>query len=68
MLALAQHPMYAALIPLIALWVHDTRVVIDTLGQLDEGTHVPQLKGCVDRERLGVLGHSLGGVVRATSR
>ncbi len=61
--ALAQSPSYAVLLPVLELWTHDTRLVIDALGQLDDGTLAPRLKGLVDAEHLGVFGHSLGGML-----
>lgn len=56
-------PGYAVLVPVLEVWVHDTRVVIDTLGQVNDGTLAPKLKGLVDAEKLGVFGHSLGGIL-----
>ena len=56
MKALAAHRTYAALEPVLASWRHDTEVVIDQL------TSIP-LKDSVDATRVGVFGHSLGGIV-----
>lgn len=61
--ALMKYPSYAALVPVMELWVRDTRAVIDALGQLDEGALAPRLKGLVDAEHVGVFGHSMGGMV-----
>lgn len=63
MLALMEQTAYAALVPVMELWRRDTRVVIDRLAELDSGGLAPQLKGVVDAERLGVFGHSMGGMV-----
>lgn len=58
MTAIAEHPSYAALVPVLARWRRDTTVVLDQLGRLP----VP-LAEFVDIERVGVFGHSLGGMV-----
>jgi dienelactone hydrolase len=63
MSAIAAQPSYAALVPVLEVWTHDTRVVLDTLGHLDAGALAPPLRGLVDASRVGAFGHSLGGIL-----
>jgi dienelactone hydrolase len=63
MQALAATSSYAALGPVLERWVKDTRVVLDHLEKLDAGALAAPLEGVVDGGRVGVLGHSLGGMV-----
>jgi predicted dienelactone hydrolase len=58
MLAVAAHPTYAVLAPMLATWRRDTTVVLDRLAQLPA-----PLRDLVDVGRVGVFGHSLGGMV-----
>lgn len=63
MRALAAHASYAPLMPVLDVWAADTRAVLDALGQLDEGTLCPLLRGTIDSSRVGAFGHSLGGIL-----
>jgi dienelactone hydrolase len=63
MQAVAGQPSYAALVPVLEAWTRDTRQVLDALGPLDDGALTPVLRGHLDAPRLGVLGHSLGGIL-----
>jgi dienelactone hydrolase len=63
MQAIAATSSYSALGPVLERWVQDTRVVLDHLGKLDTGALAPPLKGVVDGARVGVFGHSLGGML-----
>lgn len=63
MKALAEHPSYAPLLPTLEIWRHDARVVLDSLARLDEGAGPAPLRGALDQERVGVFGHSLGGIL-----
>lgn len=56
MTALAAHRTYAVLQPVLEAWRHDTEVVLDQLNAIP-------LKEIVDAARVGVFGHSLGGMV-----
>lgn len=56
MKALAAHRTYAVLQPVLETWRHDTEVVLDQLN-------ATPVKEIVDATRVGVLGHSLGGMV-----
>jgi predicted dienelactone hydrolase len=61
--ALAKHSTYEPLAAVLEVWAHDTRVVLDNLGRLDDGGVVTPLRGIVDKERVGAFGHSLGGIL-----
>jgi predicted dienelactone hydrolase len=43
-------------------WVEDTRLVVDRLDTLPPGTVAGRLSRRLDRKRIGVFGHSMGGV------
>jgi predicted dienelactone hydrolase len=43
-------------------WVDDTKLVLDRLNALSPSTAAGRLAASVDRERVGVFGHSMGGV------
>ena len=58
MRAVAAHPSYGALVPVLATWRRDTTEVLDRLGELPS-----PLQELADVERVGVFGHSLGGMV-----
>jgi predicted dienelactone hydrolase len=58
MSAVAAHPTYAVLLPVLATWRRDTTVVLDRLGELPA-----PLGAVLDVEHIGVFGHSLGGMV-----
>lgn len=58
MQALAALPGYAPLPEVMERWADDTRAVLHRLPTLDE-----PLAGLVDASAVGVLGHSLGGMV-----
>lgn len=58
MVALAALPGYAPLPEVMERWADDTRAVMDRLSTLDA-----PLAGLVDPAAIGVLGHSLGGMV-----
>jgi len=60
---LAAHPTYAVLLPVLEGWTRDTRAVLDQLPALDEGVLSATLRGLVDVDRLGLFGHSLGGIL-----
>ncbi|MFO0600921.1 MAG: hypothetical protein U0228_36765 [Myxococcaceae bacterium] len=59
MVALAGLPGYAPLPAVMERWADDTRTVLGALSNLP----APPLTGLVDSTRVGVLGHSLGGMV-----
>lgn len=61
--ALAKHPSYAPLLATLEVWGRDTRVVLDNLARIDEGAGPAPLRGALDRERVGLFGHSLGGIL-----
>lgn len=61
--AVAALPAYAVLLPVLEVWAHDTRVVLDTLPRLDEGALAANLRGLVDSAHVGAFGHSLGGIL-----
>jgi predicted dienelactone hydrolase len=44
-------------------WVDDTKLVLDTLTSLPRDTPAARLASRLDVNRLGVFGHSMGGVV-----
>jgi alpha-beta hydrolase superfamily lysophospholipase len=46
-------------------WVDDTKVVLDQLSALPSATRAGQVAGRIDLTRLGVFGHSMGGVTAA---
>jgi predicted dienelactone hydrolase len=46
-------------------WVDDTRLVVDRLASLPPGSAAGRLAARVDERRLGVFGHSMGGVTAA---
>ena len=43
-------------------WVDDTKLVIDRLASLDPNTPIGRLAARADVSRVGVFGHSMGGV------
>lgn len=63
MRGLAAHPSYVALVPVLDAWLADTRAVLDALPAIADGTRCPILRGVVDVQAVGALGHSLGGIL-----
>src|SRR5262245_27695633 len=43
-------------------WVDDTRLVLDRIGNLPAGSPAARLAARLDSSRIGVFGHSMGGV------
>lgn len=50
---------------LLTAWTSDTSFVLDRLAQLGAGEPPSRFAGRLDLQRVGVLGHSLGGAVAA---
>lgn len=46
-------------------WVDDTRLALDRLASLDPKSPAGQLRARLDLDRVGALGHSMGGVTSA---
>ena len=46
-------------------WVDDTKLVLDRVPSLDAGTPAGRLRARLDLDRIGALGHSMGGVASA---
>jgi predicted dienelactone hydrolase len=47
----------------VRVWTEDTRFVMDQIERLERGGIASPLSGRLDLERMGVFGHSMGGVV-----
>jgi pimeloyl-ACP methyl ester carboxylesterase len=60
---------YLSAVPLstavVSQWVDDTRLVLGRLPRLSPNTAAGRVAARIDASRIGVLGHSMGGVVAA---
>ncbi len=60
----AEDPVLSGLGESFAVWVDDTRFLLNELSALNAGTTGPEwIAGHVDSSRIGLFGHSFGGIV-----
>ncbi len=62
---LARGPFFANMQPVLRAWAEDSNALIDAIAQGSEAQFPALLAGRLDGSRIGIFGHSLGGMTAA---